>query len=99
MLFDYRTRKWEELISIPAAYPNWSRDGAYIYFIDPYSAEPALHRIQVSNRKLELVTSLIRQRLGWSVAKKWTGLAGDDSPLVLRDTGSAEIYALDWDEP
>ena len=28
-----------------------------------------------------------------------TGLAGDDSPLVLRDTGTEEIYALDWEAP
>jgi Tol biopolymer transport system component/DNA-binding winged helix-turn-helix (wHTH) protein len=99
MLFDFSTHKWAELISGPAAYPNWSRDGRYIYFINPYIAEPAVYRVRISDRKLELVTSLSRQRLGWSIAGKWTGLAGDDSPLVLRDTGSEEIYALDWELP
>jgi hypothetical protein len=29
----------------------------------------------------------------------WLGLAPDDSPLLLRDTGSQEIYALDWEAP
>ena len=29
----------------------------------------------------------------------WTGLAPDDSTLTLRDIGSQEIYALDWEEP
>ena len=52
-----------------------------------------------SRPETELVTSLSRQRLGWSIAGKWTGLAEDDSPLVLRDTGSEEIYALDWEAP
>jgi len=99
MLFDFSTHKWAELVSSPAAYPNWSHDGSYIYFVNPYIAEPAVYRIRVSDRKLELVTSLSRQRLGWSIAGKWTGLAGDDSPLVLRDTGSEEIYALDWEAP
>jgi DNA-binding winged-HTH domains len=99
MLFDFRTRKWEELVSSPAAYPNWSHDGSYIYFGNPYIAEPAVYRIRMSDRKLELVTVASRQRLGWSIAGKWMGLAGDDSPLVLRDTGSEEIYALDWDAP
>ena len=75
--------------------PRWE----YIYFINPYIAEPAVYRVRISDRKLELVTSLSRQRLGWSIAGKWTGLAGDDSPLVLRDTGSEEIYALDWQAP
>jgi Tol biopolymer transport system component/DNA-binding winged helix-turn-helix (wHTH) protein len=99
MLFDFSTHKWTELLNSPAAYPNWSRDGRYIYFINPYIAEPAVYRMRISDRKLELVTTLSRQRLGWNIAGKWTGLAGDDSPLVLRDTGSEEIYALDWDVP
>jgi Tol biopolymer transport system component/DNA-binding winged helix-turn-helix (wHTH) protein len=99
MLFDFSTQKWAELASSPADYPNWSGDGRYIYFINPYIAEPTVYRIRISDRKLELVTSLSRQRLGWSIAGKWTGLAGDDSPLVLRDTGSEEIYALDWEAP
>ena len=29
----------------------------------------------------------------------WTGLAADDSPLMLRDVGTQEIYALDWQAP
>jgi len=39
--------------------------------------------------------SLSRRRLGWSIAGKWMGLTEDDSPLVLQDTGSEEIYTLD----
>jgi hypothetical protein len=35
--------------------------------------------------------------LSWASAGKWTGLASDDSPLVLRDTSVEEIYALDWE--
>ena len=84
------------MVSSPAAFPNWSHDGSYIYFSNPYIAEPAVYRVRISDRKLELVMSLSRQRLGWSIAGKWMGLAADDSPLVLRDTGSEEIYALDW---
>jgi len=99
MLFDFSTHKWAELLSAPAAYPNWSHDGNYIYFINPYVAEPAIYCIRISDRKLELVTTLGRQRLGWNIAGKWAGLAGDDSPLVLRDTGSEEIYALHWENP
>jgi len=99
MLFDFRTHKWTELVSSPAAYPNWSHDGSYIYFGNPYIAEAALYRVRISDRQLELVTSLSRQHQGWSMAGKWTGLAGDDSPLVLRDTGSEEIYALEWEAP
>jgi Tol biopolymer transport system component/DNA-binding winged helix-turn-helix (wHTH) protein len=96
MLFDFSTHKWTELLKGPAAYPNWSRDGSYIYFINPYVAEPAIYRLRTKDRELELVMSLRRERLGWGIAGKWTGLAEDDSPLVLRDTGSEEIYSLAW---
>ena len=96
MLFDFSTHKWTELLKGRAAYPNWSRDGSYIYFINPYVAEPAIYRLRTKDRELELVMSLRRERLGWGIAGKWTGLAEDDSPLVLRDTGSEEIYSLAW---
>jgi hypothetical protein len=29
----------------------------------------------------------------------WTGLAPDDSPLLIRDASSHEIYAMDWQAP
>lgn len=29
----------------------------------------------------------------------WLGRAPDDSALLLRDTGTQEIYALDWEAP
>jgi hypothetical protein len=29
----------------------------------------------------------------------WLALAPDDSPLLLKDTGSQEIVALDWEAP
>ena len=32
----------------------------------------------------------------WGV---WMGIAPDDSPLLLRDAGSTDVYSLDWQEP
>ena len=96
MLFEFETRKWEELAK-DAAYPNWSRDGSYIYFESPYVNEPALYRVRVSDRKLEELTTLSPRILTWATAGKWTGLGPGDSPLVLRDTSLEEIYALDWE--
>jgi hypothetical protein len=51
--------------------------------------------VRVADRKLERLFSLKNIRL----ADIWTGLAPDDSPLVLRDVGTQEIYALDWEAP
>jgi Tol biopolymer transport system component/DNA-binding winged helix-turn-helix (wHTH) protein len=94
MLFDFEGRKWEELAK-SAAYPNWSRDGSCIYFEDPYTNEPALYRVLISDRKVEELATLDPRILSWAIVGKWMGLAPDDSPLVLRDTSVEEIYALD----
>jgi hypothetical protein len=57
--------------------------------------ELSFNRVRVADHKLERLFSLKNVRL----ADNWTGLAPDDSPLVLRDIGTQEIYALDWEAP
>ena len=96
VLVDLQTNKRVELCS-HVAYPNWSRDGRYIYFDDPYSDEPALYRVRISDRNVEKIATLDPKVSSWSIVGKWSGLAPDDSPLVLRDTSIEEIYALEWE--
>ena len=45
-------------------------------------------------RILDLKDFVGAGRLGTSLS-----LAPDDSPVLLKDTGSQDIYALDWEEP
>jgi len=54
-------------------------------------------RVRIRDRKLERVADLknFRQTGFYSV---WLGMVPDDSPLLLRDTGIQEIYAL-WQAP
>ena len=98
MLFDFKTQKWVELESIPAGFPNWSRDGTYLYFLSSGS-DAAIYRVRISDHKLEKVVSLKGIRLTIGEVGTWCGLAADDSPLILRDVGSQEIYALDLQLP
>jgi eukaryotic-like serine/threonine-protein kinase len=98
MLFDFKTQKWVELARIGASFPNWSRDGNYIYF-HTWGSDLALYRVRISDRKLEKVVSLKGVRLTIGEVGTWCGLGPDDSPLVLRDVGSQEIYALDLQLP
>jgi Tol biopolymer transport system component len=98
MLFDFKTQKWSELTGIKAAFPNWSRGGNYVYF-HSFGSEPALYRVRISDRKLEKIVSLKGMRLTIGSWGAWCGLGPDDSPLVLRDVGSQEIYALDLKLP
>jgi Tol biopolymer transport system component len=94
MLFDFATQKWGEIAKISLGFPNWSKNGDYIYFLHEEN-EPAVMRVRISDRKVERVADLknFRQTGFFSI---WLGLALDDSPLLLRDTGTQEIYALDW---
>jgi serine/threonine protein kinase len=94
MLFDFKTERWEELASINPAFPNWSRDGQYVHF-HSYGTDTALYRVRISDHKLEKIVDLKGTRLTLGAIGAWCGLAADDSPLVLRDVGSQEIYALD----
>ena len=95
-LFEVATQKWVELARLPIGYPNWSRDSKFIFF-DTDGKEPAFYRVRISDRKVEQLVSLTNiRRTGTFV---WTGLALDDSPLLLRDAGTDEIYALDWQAP
>jgi DNA-binding winged helix-turn-helix (wHTH) protein/Tol biopolymer transport system component len=97
-IFDLSSRKWRELGGVEAAYPNWSRDSRYIYFRSR-ERPPWLCRFRIADASIERIASLqdIRRTgvFGWT----WVGLTPDDAPLVLRDTGTEEIYALDVDLP
>jgi Tol biopolymer transport system component len=97
MIFDVRTQTWTELAK-SAGFSNWSRDGRYFYFVR-FGRETSLLRVRVTDHRLEEVVSLKDFRLtGWA-GGTWVGLAPDDSPLMLRDTGTQEIYVLDWEAP
>jgi len=93
-LFDFTTHQWRELGDTGVNNPTWSHDGRYIYFdgVPP----SAIYRVRISDGKLERIADLggIERTTGWGC-----GLAPDDSPLITREVGFTEIYALDWEAP
>jgi Tol biopolymer transport system component len=97
MLFDFSTQKWQEIAKITNGFPNWSKNGEYVYFLHEEN-QPSVMRIRIRDRRIERVADLknFRQAGFFNV---WLGMAPDDSPLLLRDTGTQEIYALDWQTP
>jgi Tol biopolymer transport system component/predicted Ser/Thr protein kinase len=97
ILFDFATQEWEEIAKISMAFPNWSKSGEYVYFLHEEN-QPSVMRVRIRDRKLERVADLKNfQQAGFYGV--WLGMAPDDSPLLLRDTGTEEIYALDWQAP
>ncbi len=99
MLFDFSTQKWSVLASVSrAGYPCWSRDSQYVYFLLSRSEKPGVMRVKVTDRQIDQVASLMGFQQT-SYFGFWLGLAPDDSPLLLKDTGTQEIVALDWHAP
>ena len=96
-VFDLLTQRWVELGQLSVGYPSWSRDSKYIYFDSFPGPDRAFYRVRISDHRVEKIVSL--KNLGLAGAWGWTGLAPDDSSLVLRDVGIDEIYALDWQAP
>jgi dipeptidyl aminopeptidase/acylaminoacyl peptidase len=97
MLFDLKTQKWMELSQQPAAYPRWSRDGSHIYFVSWNGND--LSRVRIGDRKVERLASLKEFRRTPGVFGIWVGWTPDDQPLMLRNIGSQDIYALEWQTP
>jgi Tol biopolymer transport system component/DNA-binding winged helix-turn-helix (wHTH) protein len=96
MVFDRVSQQWQELVSLPIGYPSWSHDGQYLYFDTTLTEDANFFRVRISDRKLERLFSLNGMRRYWGDLGSWTALAPDDSPLLIRDVSSQEIYALDW---
>jgi len=97
LLFDFQTQKWEE-IAKGWAFENWSRDSRYLYYMRSGRA-PGIRRIRLSDRKIEDVADLTAVRQGGRLAGLQFALAPNDAPVLLLDTGTQEIYSLNWRKP
>jgi DNA-binding winged helix-turn-helix (wHTH) protein/Tol biopolymer transport system component len=100
-IFDLESLQWSDLVRKDTlgtlAFPSWSRDSRSIYFIRmAASGDKGIFRIRAGGGDPERVASLKSIDLGgwWG----WMGLDPDDAPLVMRDTGSNDIYALTLEE-
>jgi eukaryotic-like serine/threonine-protein kinase len=98
LLFDFRSQKWTELFKGSVGWPTFSRDGRYLYWLAGRGASAVL-KIRLSDGQTERVVDL----KDFAFAGHWNdsslALTPDESPILIRDTGSSDIYALDWNEP
>jgi hypothetical protein len=101
VLYDLNTRKWTELAKneLLTIFLGWSRDGKCGYFAQLGEKNLILDRVWIGNRKVERIANLTDLRLANGQWGYWIALAPDDSPIMLRDAGSQDIYALDWEAP
>jgi Tol biopolymer transport system component len=99
MLFDFTTQKWSDLLHSSIGWSQWSRDGKYLYFDSGATADPAIYRLSLANRQPERIASLKGFRRVVQPWASWMGLTPQGDPLLMRDTGTQEVYALDFEAP
>jgi Tol biopolymer transport system component len=95
-VFDFKTQQWSVIQKGEVGYPTWSHDGKFIYFLRPVD-QPGVYRIRPPGGEVERVVDL----KGLLLTGRWgyfMGLDPEDTPLLLRDTGTDDIFALTLEE-
>jgi len=93
-LIDLKSGKRTELTR-PAAFPVWSADSQYIYYPAHYSTpEHAIFRVHVPDGREERVLDV-----NFRAASGSLGLTRDGAPIISREHGHYDIYALSLTTP
>ena len=93
MLYDFQTQQWSDF---GEGIPAWSHDSKFVYLHRKNADQSAeLVRIRVPDGKVERVLDLKGITLGgfWP---DWVSLLPDDSPLLMLDKSTQEIYRLEF---
>lgn len=91
-VLDLKTSNWTQIYKGISAYASWSHDGRFIYTFR-YAGDPAILRIPAKGGVPELVADAKGIRYAGAFGL-WFGLDPTDAPLLLRDEGTSDVYAL-----
>jgi len=97
-IYDFDAQTWKELSpQHTVGFTEWSADGRYLYFDNGWSAAPAVYRLRLADQKVEQMLTLKKfRRVLWGYLP-WFGLTPNSEVLLMRDIGSQEVYALDFE--
>jgi len=95
VLYAVATRKQTEIWAAHSVWPSWSRDGRSLFF---QAAEPerAWWRFNLGERKAQRITTLNKVS---AAGDAWFAPGLNKTLITTRNTGTDEIYALDWETP
>ena len=97
MLFDLDSGHWTKLAdSINGDNINWSSDSQSVFADSPHGEKPIIECIRIADGKRVTVANLAPLRNAFGQIATWSGLAPDNSPIVLRAFTSSEVYKLEW---
>jgi hypothetical protein len=99
MMYDLAGEKWSEVWRGVFDYYDFSWDGSYLYFDTVWQYDPAVYRLRIRDRKLDKIVSLQNFRRTRGPNGYWFDVAPDDSPLLLRNLSTEQVYKLDVELP
>ena len=96
-VFDIEKQAWHVPTSVigPTDFPAWSHDSQFLYFIRSRSDRniKGVYRLRARGGTPERIVDLSHfQVSGWWAS--WLGIDPTDAPLLLKDMGTDDIYAL-----
>jgi Tol biopolymer transport system component len=100
-IYDFGSAKWSDLNSTAGYRPVWTRDSKALYLIN---REGELQRYRSATGKLESVAKMPDRMPPFGLANQslqglaFLSIGLDGAPLVARDQGSSQIYAIKWHE-
>ena len=96
-IYDFATRKWMDLAKAALGDAGFYPDSKAVFYVD--AGNQAAFRIRLGDHKIEQIADLRRiNQPTLPYWPAWVGLAPDGSPLMMRDLGTREVYALELEK-
>ncbi len=96
LLFDWARQQWSD-VAEGWDFKKWSRDSKYLFFMR-HGDRPAIVKLRLADRKTEEAAPL----KDFSQTGRLPGLEFsldlNGAPMLLKDTGTQEIYSMSWDQ-
>jgi Tol biopolymer transport system component len=90
---DLESHQWSTILSHEGmGFPSWSQDSRYLYILYA-DQQPGVYRVSVKGGAPERVVDL-KGFHHTGLVGFWMGLDPNDTPLLLRDAGTDDLYAL-----
>lgn len=98
LLYSFASQKWTELAKGFFSWPNFSNDSKSVFVLSGHDAISVL-KFSIPDGKAERVADLKNFPFAGHFDDSSLSLTPDGAPLLFRDAGSSDVYALDWEEP
>jgi hypothetical protein len=100
LLYDlFAHKKVLQLDHTAVGFLEWSLDSRFVYFDNGFTPNPAVYRMALADHKVEQVANLKEFRRVVNNWYSWFGVTPEGDVLLMHDTGSQEVYALDLEIP